>query len=1078
MRGSIRWMAQNHVAANLLMMVFVVGGLVMLHHLKQEIFPEVSLDTILIRVLYPGASPEEVEEGIVIKVEEAITGIDGIKELKSQAHEGVGSVEAVLREDADPDVVLQDIKNAVDRITSFPEDAEEPLISKLINKREVVSVVIYGNIAEKPLREMAERIRDELLEYPNITQVELGGVRDYEITISVKDEALRKYNLTIEDIGRVISGASLDIPGGHIKTASGEVLVRLKGKKYHAKDYEDIVVLRGEDGGVLRLRDIAAIRDSFEDIDIMGRFNGMPAAMVKVFRVGDERPIDISNTVNAFVAMRNAAMPPDVRLSVWNDTSEYLKGRMRLLIKNACLGLILVFIVLGAFLEIGLAMWVMLGIPISFLGALFFMPAIGLSINMISLFAFIMALGIVVDDAIVVGENIYEKREKGLKRLDASISGAIEVGIPVIFSVLTTIIAFIPLLFIPGVMGKFMKVIPMVVITIFLISLIESLYVLPSHLAGGKAAGEKRGLLLWIEKMRWFVSYLLDKITHGPYKRLLKISLSFRYATCSMAIAALLIAIAIVNGGLIKFTFMPKVESDVIRVYIQMPVGTAFKETEKALKIVVEKGLETVKEFDARRTDGRTIMKGMYSLAGALIPRGGPVANASPHGSHLANVRLALEPYEIRGVSSNDVMKRWREKVGEIPGVEVLSFKANLVYVGANIDVQLAHEDPEMLQRVKQTLKDALRRYPGVYNIEDNYSAGKKEFKVRINERGELLGINEAMLGSQIRAAFYGKEALKLQRGRDELKVMVDFPEADRTSVYDMLNMRIMTPSGGMAPLSEVADIVEAQGYDTIYRYNRKRVIDVTASVDPKEGNADEIIAHLTETTLKDIVNDYPGLTYNLEGEAREKRESIDSMMTGFILALFGIYALLAVAFKSYFQPVIIMLAIPFGIVGALLGHIIMGFDLSILSMFGMVALSGVVVNDSLLLVDKINSERQAHKGGNNETIGMDGDNGKVKDQGGNAPVSYDNKADITLTINAMEFFVIKSATRRLRPILLTSLTTFFGLFPMILETSVQAQFLIPMAISLGFGILFATFITLFLIPCFYMILEDIRAIF
>ncbi len=1034
-------MAQNHVAANLLMMLFVVGGLVMLRSIKQEIFPEVSLDAIQIQVPYPGASPEEIEDGIILKIEESLTGVDGIKEIRSEAREGMGVVLAVIEDSADPDIVLQDIKNEVDRIVTFPEDAEEPVISKLVNRREVISVVVYGDMGEKALREMAEEIRDELLEEPNITQVDLAGVRPYEVSIEIPEETLRALNLSLREVAERVRRASLDVPGGRIKAQGGEILIRTKEKRYTANEYKKIVLLTRDDGTALTLGEIAHVRDTFEDVDLFSRFNGKPAAMVKVFRVGEQKPLEISRTVKSFVQERSKSLAPGVHLTVWNDTSEILKERMNLLIRNACLGLILVFLVLGAFLEIGLALWVMLGIPISFLGAMFFMPSLGLSINMISLFAFIMALGIVVDDAIVVGESVYDHRSKGKSRLKAAIDGTLEVGVPVVFSVLTTIVAFIPLIFVTGVMGKFIRVIPIVVIAIFVVSLIESLFVLPAHLSmgSGRRNGSGNGVHFY-DKGRIWVSKGLDRIIWGPYKALLTKALEYRYVTCAISVAILLLVLGIIKGGIIKFTFMPEVESDIIRVFIQLPVGAPVEDTLKVQEFVVEKGLEAVAEFRKRVTNGTNILRGVYAVTGGTIPGGGPTGGSMHFGTHIANIRMALEPYDIRGFSTTELLNRWRELVGTIPGVDSITFKANLVHMGANIDVQLAHQDPEVLVKAKDRLKRALAAYPGVYNIEDTYAQGKEEFKVRIKAIGKVLGLTEESLGRELRAAFYGAEAVRLQRGRNEIKVMVRFPPSRRKSVYDLETMRIKTPSGGEVPLREVATIIPGRGYSIINRFDRKRVVDVTANVDKKRANAEDILDELRHGILKALEKDYPGLTYTMQGEERERRESMESMMSGFVLALFGIYALLAIVFKSYIQPVIIMLAIPFGIIGAILGHMIMGYNLSILSMFGIVALAGVVVNDSLLLVDRANNE---HRRG--------------------APALGS---------------LISAGTRRFRPILLTSLTTFFGLTPMILETSVQAQFLIPMAISLGFGILFATFITLLIIPAFYLVVEDLKSIF
>ncbi len=1039
MKRAIAWMAGNHVAANLLMMFFVVGGIIMSHSIKQEIFPEISLDTIHVSVAYPGAAPEEVEDGIILKIEENLTGVDGIKEIKSTASEGVGIVDVVVREGANADLVLQDVKNAVDRIITFPADAEKPVISKLLNRREVISVIVYGDLSPKSLRQQAERIRDELLELPGITQVDLGGVRPYEISVDVTEENLRRYNLTLDELARRIRQASVDLPGGRIKTKGEEVLLRTKEKRYFGPGYRDIIVLTRNDGTKLRLGDIATVRDEFEDTDEFARFDDKPAAMIKVFRVGDQRPLDISETVKKFVAQKEKTLPPSVKISTWNDTSEKLRSRVNLLEKNALIGLVLVSVVLGLFLEIRLALWVMLGIPVSFLGALFFMPALDLSINMISLFAFIMALGIVVDDAIVIGENIFEHRQKGKPYLKAAVDGAIEVGIPVIFSILTTVAAFVPLIFISGTMGKFIKVIPLVVISILAVSLVESLFVLPAHLSFGGPCRETKGVLGALRSVRLRFSKLLNNFIEGPYRRCLRLCIDHRYSTVAAGLAALLLLTGVVKAGFIKFRFMPEVESDKIKVSIEMPVGTPVQKTEQVERYIVEKGRETIAEFDASRTSGKSILRHIYSVIGGTIAAGGPTGGAVSSASHLSNIAMLLQPSEERDIPTYDISKRWREKVGQVAGADSITFKSNLVHMGANIDVQLAHEDFKTLANAAERLKKNLATYPGVTDIADNYSIGKKEFKIRLTPEARMLGITEEDLGRQIRAAFYGAEALRFQRGRNEVKVMVRYPEKNRTHIWDLMSMRIRTPDGGEIPIGRAAQIIPGRGFSTIHRYNRKRVINVTASVDSKTANAEEILADLKAGPLVRLKNDYPGLTYSMQGEAKEEKESMVSMMSGFALALFGIYALLAIPFRSYTQPLIIMAAIPFGIVGAVLGHLIMGYNLSILSMFGIVALSGVVVNDALLLIDKINSDRKAKKG--------------IRES------------------------VIDAGIRRFRPILLTSLTTFFGLTPMILETSVQAQFLIPMAISLGFGILFATGITLLLIPSMYMVLEDLKGL-
>jgi multidrug efflux pump subunit AcrB len=1038
MKDAIRWMTQNHVAANLLMMVFIVGGLILGFSIKQEVFPEVALDRVLVSVAYPGAGPEEVEEGVVLKVEENLTGVDGIKQIKSVAGEGFGSIVAEVTTDADVDLVMQDIKSEVDRIITFPQDAEKPVVSKLLNRREVITVVVSGDIPERSLRELAEQVRDELLLEENITQVDLSGVRPYEISVEVDETGLRRYGLTFDQIASRIRQASLDLPGGTIKTNSGEILIRTKERRYFGNEYENIVILNNDDGTEVKLSDIADVRDGFENSDQYGLSSGLPAAMVKIYRVGDQKPTEISVAVKDYVAKKRTQLPDVINIATLYDTSELFEGRKNLLMRNAFIGLILVFITLGLFLEIRLALWVMLGIPISFFGALFFMPAIDVSINMISLFAFIMALGIVVDDAIVVGENIYEHRQMGKPYLQAAMDGTIEVSQPVIFAILTSVTAFTPLLFTSGIMGKFILVIPAIVITILLVSLVECLFILPAHLAIGQPRKSSDGFLGKVDRTRRKFGEALERFIRGPYIRTLDRCLRYRYATLAAAVALLFVAgVGLVGGGIVKFRFMPVVDGDAITVALEMAPGTPVTETEKVQKKIVETGLELVREYDAEREPDNSILLQMYSVVGAALNDRGPGGVSSSSGSNLSNIYMFLTPSEKRNVPAAEISNLWRKRLGEIPGVDTLTFTSNLIHLGANIDVQLAHEDFRVLDDAAERLKAAIATYPGTGDIADNYTLGKKEVKLRLKPEARTLGLTEEGLGRQLRGAFYGSEALRLQRGRNEVKVVVRYPEASRQHLYDLESMRIRIPGGGELPLNRAATIEEDRGFSKINRTDRKRVINVTATVDNDVANAEEIIEEMKRVTLPGLMSDYPGLSYDMEGEDKNRRESMASMATGFKLILFVIFALLAVSFRSYSQPLLIMVAIPFGIVGAILGHFIMGFDLSILSMFGIVALTGVVINDSLLLIDYVNRCRKKGSG--------------------------------------LHDAVVEAGLRRFRPILLTSLTTFFGLMPMILETSVQAQFLIPMAISLAFGIMFATGITLLLIPSLYLVLEDIR---
>jgi multidrug efflux pump subunit AcrB len=1032
MNSSIRWMASNHVAATLLMLVFIVGGVVYGLSVKQEVFPEIDLDLIQISMAYPGAGPEEVEEGILLKIEENVSGIDGIKEIRSRAAEGFGVISIEVLPGGNAEKVLQDVQAEVDRITTFPGDSEKPVIAKLTRRVQVISAVVYGDVSERSLREQAENIRDELLALPEITQVELGGVRPYEISIEIAEENLRRYNLTLDQVAQRVRRASLDLPGGLIKAEGGEILLRTKERRYWGDEYGNITVVQNPDGTEVKLGRLATIQDTFRETDEFATFDGKRAAMVSVFRVGDQKPTVISDIVEKYIEHKNETLPPSIRLASWNDTSEIFESRMNLLLRNAGLGLILVFLTLALFLQMRLALWVMMAIPISFLGALLLMPMADVSINMISLFAFILALGIVVDAAVVVGENIFEHRQQGKTFRQAAVDGALEVARPVIFSILTTVAAFLPLLSVSGNMGKFIRVIPVVVIAILLVSLVESLFVLPSQLARGRRR-ERSGRTIGAgERWREGFSRQLQRLINGPYRRLLEFCLRFRYSTVAAALTMLLLSFGLVGGGVVKFRFMPEVDGDVITATLQMPFGTPVEDTSLVVARITGSAKELTAEYDRVLPTGNSVLRHIYAAVGNRVI---VTDSNSTAGAHLAEVALLLTPSEKRGIPAAEIGRRWRELVGEMAGVDSLVFTSDLMRFGANIDIQLAHNDFQVLTQAAGQIKEALASYPGVGDIADNYAQGKRELKLRLTSEARTQGITEEDLGRQIRAAFHGAEALRLQRGRNEIRVMLRYPEEERRSLAHLESMRIRTP-GGEIPFTRAASIEEGRGFSTINRTDRKRVLNVTASVD-KFGNPNEILADLQRNTLADLQIDHPGLTFDLAGEQKEQRQSFGSMKSGFLMALFMIFALLAIPFRSYSQPLIIMSAIPFGIVGAILGHFIMGYNLSMLSIFGIVALAGVVVNNSLLLIDHINRRQRQNQD------------------------SYQAVMDAGL--------------RRFRPILLTSLTTFLGLVPMIMEKSAQAQFLIPMAISLGFGVLFATGITLLLVPSFYLVLEDIR---
>ena len=1043
--GVLGWFTTNRVAANILMAILMIGGAVALFtQVKQEVFPEVEIEMVLINIPYPGASPEEVEQGVVLAVEEAVRGLDGVKEVRSTAAEGVAVVAVELLLGADKDRALNDVKSAVDRISSLPEDAERPVISLATNRREVISVAIYGDIpdAERVLHDLADDVRFDLLAKDAITYVEVEGTRPLEISVEVPQAQLREHNLSLGGVAQQIRSSSVEIPGGGVKTRSGEVLLRTTERRDRGTELEDIVLRSRADGSALRLGDVARIDDGFQEQDYEYHFNGQHAVSVAVYRVGDQGPIEVAQAVHDYIENElPRRLPPGVSAQAVDDKSEVYADRIDLLSRNAKVGLILVLLVLGLFLEPRLAFWVTLGIPISFAGSLLFLPAMDVSINMISLFAFIVTLGMVVDDAIVVGESIYQKRTEGMGILKAAVEGVREVAIPVCFSIATTCVAFAPMLFVPGVSGKFFRNIPLVVIAVLLISLVESLLILPAHLSHKMPWWLRVVLFPILFPMELLAKLRIERglgvFIRKAYKPALELALSWRYATFALCLALALGTCGLPASGRMQFTFLPKIEGDVISANLRMPFGTSVEETAAHEQRMVSAAREVLE-----RHGGDSIVRGLTSEIGRN--RGGdsgPMGSQGSTGSHLANVRIQLVQSDQREVETADFAEEWREAIGEIAGAETLAFSYSIGASGGSpIDIQLTHPDPQVLEDAAERLAEEMRGYPGLRDIDSGVSEGKEQLDLTLTAEGRARGLDEIGLARQVRDAFFGAEAVRQQRGREELRVYVRRPREERTSLADVENLIVRTPDGGEMPLSQAANVSRGRAYTSISRTDGRRVIAVTADIVTGVGNATAIMQSLRQNEVPELMADVPGLAYEIGGEQKEQARSMSSLLYGQIFAFIVMFGLLAVVFKSYVQPLIIMLgAIPFGVVGALWGHEIMGFGLSMISMMGIVALSGVVVNDSLILIDSINRNR------------LEGS--KLWDA------------------------VVEGGMRRFRPILLTSLTTFFGLVPMIVEPSVQARFLIPMAISLGFGVLFATVILLLLVPACYLIVEDIKGL-
>ncbi|MCB0332076.1 MAG: efflux RND transporter permease subunit, partial [Bdellovibrionales bacterium] len=950
----------------------------------------------------------------------------------STASEGSASVVVELLTSADTTKAFQDVKNEVDGITSFPEDAERPIVSLVESRRRVITLVLYGDQDPRKLRQLAERVRDDLVQRPGVTLVELGLSPPLEISVEVPQATLREYNLTLPQIASIIRQTALELPGGELKTSHGRILLRTQERRDYASEFRDIPLTTSPSGVVLRLGDIAQIEEKFQEVDQEAWFGGKPATTIQAFRVGDETPQSVAQAVQDYIDEIAPELPDDVKLSIWEDSSKLYKDRMALLMKNAVMGLTLVLLLLGVFLEPRLAFWVTLGIPVSVLGCFLFMPFTGASINMISLFAFIITLGIIVDDAVVVGENIYEKRERGMSPLRAAVMGVHEIIMPVTFAVLTNIVAFFPLFFVPGISGKFFRQIPSVVVAVFFVLLIESLFVLPSHLSHATKQTRFWRTLNW---PRVHCDAFLKRFISEWYAPFVERAIRHRYVTMAIACAVLIASFGLVAGGHLRFTFMPKIDSDLVTAQATLPFGVPIEEARVVQSRLHEAAVKTIEE-----SGGERIVKGIYSQIGKNLTAGhspGPrVAGAG--GSHLVGTQVSLVSSDLREISGTEFARRWRKNVGKVVGLETLSFRSDTgAREGSPIELHLSHRSRSITEQAASELAEALTQYAGVSDVDDGVAGGKRQFSLKLTPYARTLGITVQDLARQVRGAFYGAEALRQQRGRNEVKVLVKLPEEERSTLSTLDHLTIRTPQGGEVPFFMAASIEEGKSYTSISRRDGQRVVTVTADVDDQVSNANQIIEKVLEVDFPLLQRKYPGLTYRFGGEKEAQKESVSTLKIGFVISMLIIFAMLAIPFKSYIQPLIVMLSIPFGFIGAIGGHYLLGYGLSIISMFGIIALAGVVVNDSLVLVVTANRLREE---------------GKTPHEA-----------------------ISQAGTRRFRPILLTSLTTFFGLAPMIFESSMQARFLIPMAISLGFGILFSTVIILAIVPSVYLIVEDVK---
>ena len=1038
LNGGIDWLTRNPVAANLLMVLIVAAGLVASREIVDEAFPQADLDVIGIDVPFLGAAPEDVEAAVVLRVEEAVQDIQGIRRIQSTASPGRASVQLELELGTDAQRVLDEVTTAVRAITTFPAATEEPTIRKPIVRSQVLVIAISGAADIATLRSIAERVRDELLTLPEVSQVDAAGAPPYEISIEVSEAALRMHQLTFDDVTHAVRRSSIDIPGGSVRGERGDVLLRTVGQAYRGVEYENLVLLARPDGTRLRLGDVAAVVDGFAETEQLARFDQAPAVMLSVFRPGGQSTTETSAAVHDYIDRLRPRLPDGIALTIWQDQSLAIDDRLAIMLRNGAAGLVLVLVVLTLFLEIRLAIWVGLGIPIAFLGAIALMPGLGVSMNMVSSFAFLLVLGIVVDDAIIVGENIYRHQQAEGDGLRGAVEGVREIYRPVIFAVLTTVAAFLPLLFVPGLAGDMFGVIPLVVVPCLLFSLLESLGILPAHLAHAR---RRRAAGPW-SRFQQRVADGLVWVARSVYGPMLEAALRWRYVTAALGIAALMLSGALVLSGRLALRFFPSVESEFITAAVTMPLGTPIEAT-----------LQAVEKFEAgasrlrARLEEETGVDHFRHVATIVGDQGLATAGASPTGRtgnpanapHLAEVTVELVSPEYRSYSSEELGILWREHTGPVPEADSVALVASLMSTSESVDVELAGQDLDALRSAAAALAGRLAEYAGVYDIADSFRTTRAEMRLDIRPAAETLGLRRQDLGHQVRQAFYGEEAQRIQRGRDDIRVMVRYPRDDRRSLGTLESMRIRTPDGGQVPFGQVARLEAARGLTSIARVDGNRTVDVTASVDPGVASAAAIVADLRARILPDVLADFPGVHHSFEGGQAEQQDTMDALATGFALALIAIFGLLAIPLRSYIQPIIVMGAIPFAFVGALGGHLLLGIALSFTSVFGLVALTGVVVNDSLIMVDFI------------------------------------NRARVQPSDAGLAQAIREAGSRRFRPILLTSLTTFVGLGPMMLDRSLQASLFVPMAASLAFGVLFATLVTLFLVPTSYLILDDLQ---
>lgn len=1022
-KGIIAWFTRNKVAANLLMLIIIVAGIVSIFAVRKQTFPTIELNNIMVRVAYPGAAPQEVEQGVIIRIEDAIDDVQGIEQIQSTANESMGTVNIEVASGYDVREVMDEVRMNVDSISSFPAQIEPPLVYRIRPQSQIIWLSVFGDMNERARKRLANDIRDEIRNLSGVTQAQVVGTRNYEIGVEISEENLRRYNLTFQQIVQAVRGTSLDVPGGSIRTPNGDILLRAKNQSYVGREFENIVLISRQDGTELKLGDIAEVQDGFVESEFFAEFDGKPSSFIRVDSVGTQNDLAIADAVKGYAERKQSELPQGAQIAYWGDSSYYLKGRLNLMLKNLFVGVLLVLVALSLFLQIRLAFWVMVGIPVCFLGTIAMMnlPMIGVSINMISLFGFILVLGIVVDDAIIIGESAYTEIEENGKSDDNVIRGAKKVAVPATFGVLTTVVAFLPMLAVGGPMGAIWQSIAYVVILALLFSLVESKWILPAHISSMKYSKDSSSKQNGFQRMRNSISAWLKRFVEKKYKPFAKKCVDFRYTTIAVFIALMIVMVGLLQSGTVRWVFFPNVPSDMIFSSLTMQPGTHESQTISSLR-QVESVLKRVAD-DYEEEHGQSLVKHTAVFL---------------NGDSGGQILVELEKGENLEINGFEIVNRWRQRVPELVGVKELNFQASVMGGGGggfDMEFQLSGSDLDELAEAARELSQVVGGYAGVFDVSDTFGTPQEEIQLTLKPAAESLGLQLQDVATQVRYAFYGAEAQRIPRDDEEVRVLVRYPIEERMSVGNLESMMIRTDDGREIPFREVAEAKFADGFSSINRIGGVRSVNVRARADKSRVEPREIVMDVTQNRLPDILEKYPNVQFGLEGASADEQEAIGSLMLGFLFAMFAIYALMAIPLKSYTQPLIIMSVIPFGFIGAVLGHLLLGMSVSILSLFGLIALAGVVVNDSLILVDYVNQNKDDKK--------------SIKD------------------------VVVNAGGARFRAIVLTSLTTFLGLAPIVLEKSLQAQLVIPMAVSLAFGILFATVMTLLLVPCLYVVLDD-----